>query len=185
MMLLCRNYFSDAADVDEGLSLLARAVTATGLGIAVAAFITPIAAARMGPRRWIGVSIAIGALGQSILAIHLDITVFFIAVFVLGLTGQASKICVDAVIQQTVDDGFRGRVFAFYDMIFNAAFVAAAGLSVLLLPADGESAVILAVVAAIFATASGAYLFAEHRWDARTPSGPESAGRTAFSGGSA
>jgi MFS family permease len=181
MMLLCRNWFTDPADVDEGLSLLARAVTAVGLGIALAAFVTPLGAARLGARRWIGVSIAAGAVGQAVLAVHLDVVVFFAAVFVLGLTGQSAKICVDAVIQQTVDDAYRGRVFALYDVVFNAALVTAAALSVVLLPEDGNSPVILAGVAAVFALSSAGHLLAEYR-SRSGPEGRENAARPAVTG---
>ena len=35
-------------------------------------------------------------------------------------------------------DAYRGRVFAFYDMMFNAAYVAGAALSVAVMPEDGR-----------------------------------------------
>jgi MFS family permease len=163
LMLLCRNYFTDPEDVDKGLALLAQAVTSTGLGIAVSALITPIAAARIGPARWIGTCIAAAAVVQVMFVVHLNLVTLFIGTFAIGLTGQGAKICVDAVVQDNVDDGFRGRVFSLYDVVFNAAFVAAAGLSVLLLPADGYSRPVFGGVAALFALAAAAYLFGEHR----------------------
>ena len=43
-------------------------------------------------------------------------------------------------VQRTVEDAHRGLVFALYDVLFNVAFVAAAALAALLLPADGRSA---------------------------------------------
>ena len=49
-----------------------------------------------------------------------------VAAFFLGLASQGIKICVDTLVQTHVDDAFRGRVFALYDVIFNVAFVAAA-----------------------------------------------------------
>jgi hypothetical protein len=53
------------------------------------------------------------------------------------LAGQGAKICVDALVQTGVDDAFRGRAFSIYDLVFNAAFVAAVAGSALVLPADG------------------------------------------------
>jgi MFS family permease len=170
LMLLCRNYFTDPAAVDEGLALLARAVTATGLGIAVSALITPLATNRIGPWRWIGSCIAAAAVIQAVLVIRLDLYTLFFGAFAIGLTGQGAKICVDAVVQDTVDDGFRGRVFSFYDVVFNAAFVSAAGLSVLLLPSDGYSRPVFASIAVIFLVAAGSYLLAERR-PASAPTG--------------
>jgi MFS family permease len=168
LMLLCRNYFNDPADVDAGLALLAQGVTASGLGIAAAALITPPAAARFGPWRWIGSCIAAAAVIQAVFIVHLDLVTMFLGVFALGLTAQGAKICVDAVVQDAVDDNFRGRVFSFYDVVFNAAFVAAAGLSVLLLPGDGYSRPVLAGVTVLFAAAATSYLIAERRQELAT-----------------
>ena len=163
LMLLCRNYFNDPAEVDNGLALLAQALTANALGIAAAALVTPWAAARFGRRRWIGSCIAAAALIQAVFVVHLDLPTLFLGTFALGLTAQGSKICVDAVLQDTVADGYRGRVFSLYDVVFNAAFVAAAGLAVVLLPGDGYSRPVYAAVAVLFAVAATGYLLAERR----------------------
>ena len=174
LALLCRNYFSHPANVNEGLSLLARALTALALGIAGAAFITPVAARRIGSGTWIAVSIGVAALIQLVLVVHLDLATLLLGTFVLGLTGQGAKICVDAIVQETVDDTFRGRVFSFYDVVFNAAFVAAAGLAVLLLPADGYSRPVFAAIAVLFALTSACYLLADRRQAAISHSGSDS-----------
>ena len=50
----------------------------------------------------------------------------YVGAFVLGVAAQGSKICVDTIVQTSVDDAFRGRVFSFYDVMFNIAFVSAA-----------------------------------------------------------
>ncbi len=163
LMLLCRNYFTDPAKVDEGLALLAKAVSATGLGIAAAALITPLAANRIGPWRWIGTCIAAAALIEVIFVAQIGLITLFFGAFAMGLTGQGAKICVDAVVQESVDDNFRGRVFSFYDVVFNAAFVAAAGLSVLLLPTNGYSRPVFVGVTVLFAAAAASYLIAERR----------------------
>jgi MFS family permease len=163
LMLLCRNYFSDPAEVDEGLALLARAVSATGLGIAAAALITPLAANRIGPWRWIGWCIAAASVIEVAFVVHVSLSTLFFGAFAMGLTGQGAKICVDAVVQETVDDSFRGRVFSFYDVVFNAAFVIAAGLAVLLLPMNGYSRPVFAGVTVLFAVGAASYLIAERR----------------------
>jgi len=168
LMLLCRNYFSDPDDVDEGLARLAQAVSATGLGIAASALITPAAANRLEPWRWIGCCIAGAAVVEVVFVVHVGLATLYVGAFAIGLTGQGAKICVDAVVQEAVDDGFRGRVFSFYDVIFNAAFVTAAGLSVLVLPADGYSRAVFSGVAVLFAAAAASYLFTERRQELTT-----------------
>ena len=84
-----------------------------------------------------------------------------IAAFLLGLTAQNIKICVDTLVQAHVDDDFKGRVFVLYDMVFNVALVLAAVIGAVILPTNGKSVLILVilavgylVVAAWFATVS-------------------------------
>ena len=169
LMLLCRNYFTDPADTDAGLALLARAITVVGIGIAASALITPVAARRLSPSLWIGACILIAAVTQVVLVVHLNLIILLVGVFMLGLTGQGLKICVDAIVQSTVDDSFRGRVFSFYDVVFNAAFVSAAGLSILLLPTDGYTRPVFGGIGVLFALIAGAYLLGERRDPPKLP----------------
>jgi len=62
----------------------------------------------------------------------------------LAITTQGVKICVDTTLQRVVGDVYRGRVFALYDVLFNAVFVAATVLAATVLPTDGRSYVVLA-----------------------------------------
>jgi hypothetical protein len=62
-------------------------------------------------------------------------------------------------------------VFAFYDMMFNAAYVAGAALSVVIMPADGHSPGLIALVGAGFAVVAAAYWLATRR-DKSSPGGP-------------
>jgi MFS family permease len=158
LMLLCRNHFSASGDVDAGLALLGQAVVATGAGIGAAAFLTPIAVARLGPQRWIGACIAGAGLIQFSLVAVFTWPAALVAAFALGLTGQAAKICVDSVVQESVDDAFRGRVFAFYDVIFNAAFVTAALIALVGLPDDGYARAMYAGIAVVDILAASLYL---------------------------
>jgi MFS family permease len=163
LALVCRNYLADSADAGAGLSLLARALGLLALGIAAAAFVTPVVTARIPPWRWIVVCIGIAAATQLLLAVRLNLPTLLLGAFLTGLTGQGAKICVDSIIQQSVDDGFRGRVFSFYDTVFNAAFVGSAGLSVLVLPADGHAPLVYCAVAVLYALAALGYFVAEKR----------------------
>ena len=53
-------------------------------------------------------------------------------------------------MQSSVDDGFRGRIFSVYDVLFNIAFVGAAAVAALMLPPDGRSVVLVVTVAVIY-----------------------------------
>ncbi len=54
-------------------------------------------------------------------------------------------------MQSSVDDAFRGRVFAVYDMLFNVAYVGAAAVAALMLPPDGTSSLLVIGVALLHA----------------------------------
>jgi len=76
----------------------------------------------------------------------------------LGFAAQAVKITVDTLVQRDIEDGFRGRVFALYDMLFNLALVAAATVTAVALPQDGHSPAAVVVVAAAWTLTGGLYL---------------------------
>jgi len=169
-VLLCRNYFNDPDDVDAGLALLASVFGASGLGFGAAAVLTPLATQRMRPSTWIVTCYAGAAVVGAVLVVRLDVATALVGAFLLGLCAQGSKICVDAIVQAAVDDEFRGRTMAFYDMVFNIAFVAAAVTAALTLPDDGYSPTAFAVVAVLYAATALGYGMATARLRARTGS---------------
>ncbi len=57
----------------------------------------------------------------------------------------------------------RGRAFAFYDVVFNAAFILAAALGALVIPDDGYSRLLYAFIAALYLLTALAYLRAGRR----------------------
>ena len=74
-----------------------------------------------------------------------------VAALMLGITTQGSKIATDTVVQSSVDDAYRGRVFSLYDVLFNVAFVGSAAVAALMLPPDGRSPILLVVIALLYA----------------------------------
>jgi MFS family permease len=80
-----------------------------------------------------------------------------VSAFVLGVVSQGVKISVDTLVQEWVDDAFRGRVFSFYDVIFNVSFVAAAAVGAFILPDDGKSYAALALIAVGYAVTAATY----------------------------
>ena len=66
------------------------------------------------------------AAAEAVFVVTIAEWLLYVGAFVLGVAAQGSKICVDTIVQTSVDDAYRGRVFSFYDVIFNIAFVAAA-----------------------------------------------------------
>jgi len=92
----------------------------------------------------------------------------FLAIgFFVYLARQGVAICATTVLQEEVDDEYRGRVFAFYDMMSNATYVAGAALFAAFMPADGKSSVIVAIIAVGFALVAAAYWVAAGRSPSR------------------
>jgi hypothetical protein len=88
-------------------------------------------------------------------------------------------ICTSTILQQQVDDEFRGRVFSINDMLYNATFVLGAAASALFMPADGKSYAMLAVVAIGYLLAAAGYLLVSRQVFGGAGSGPGSPSATA------
>ncbi|MEU6088638.1 MFS transporter [Streptomyces sp. NPDC047085] len=150
LLMLCRYHL--AATPEEGLRLLGLAVAVSGAGFFAAAVVTPWTAGRLGPGWWIVVCAASAALLEPALGLPFATGPLLVAAFVLGLITQGAKISTDTIVQASVEDGFRGRVFSVYDVLFNVAFVGAAGVAALILPPDGRSAPLVILVALLYGT---------------------------------
>ncbi|WP_369214546.1 MFS transporter [Streptomyces flavofungini] len=155
VLMLCRYAWSSSES--EGLALLGLALGISGAGFFVAAAVTPAAVGRIGAGGWITVCAGSAAVLEPALGLPFAPVPLLIAAFVLGLTTQGAKIATDTVVQSSVDDGYRGRIFSLYDVLFNVAFVGAAAVAALVLPPDGRSVPLVVGVALLYA-AVAAYL---------------------------
>ena len=149
-------YAPDGA-VGRGVSGLAAIIVATGLGGLGAAALTPAVVRRVGPAPWIVGLFAVAAVVQLSLGLTFAHRPLVAAAFVLGLAAQGAKITVDSLLQEQVEDDFRGRVFSFYDTAFNVSFVLAGALAAFLLPDDGRSPLVVVLVGAGYGVTALAY----------------------------
>lgn len=161
LLMLCR--YALSSNSDQGLALLGLALGVSGAGFFAAAVVTPWAAGRLGPGGWIVVCAATAAVLEPALGLLFATGPMLVAAFVLGLVTQGAKISTDTIVQHTVDDGFRGRVFSVYDVLFNVAFVGAAAVAALMLPPDGRSVALVVTVALIYAVIAAAMYRFENR----------------------
>jgi MFS family permease len=127
-----------------GLAGFGMVVGASGVGYAVAALVTPSMTKRFGMHGYITTLAALGALMQVFPAEFLTAWALAVSAAGLGITTQGVKICVDTTLQRVVGDIYRGRVFAVYDVLFNAVFVAATVLAAMVLPVSGTTHAVLA-----------------------------------------
>jgi MFS family permease len=158
-VLLYRNYFTNVGVFRAGLSGLLLIVIATAAGGALAALLTPAATRQIGAHRWSVLLIASSALVQVLFFLPYRIWLVPFGFVLTSLSSQGVKICVDTTVQREVDDRYRGRVFAFYDALFNIALVAAAVLVAVVLPDDGYAPVAVVVVAAVYLLTSGWFAY--------------------------
>jgi MFS family permease len=157
VVLLMRNFFNDSARPDDGLADLALVFLTSGLGFFAAALITPAATRWWGIRGWVIACLGGAAVVNATLVPWLLRGWIIAASFFVGVAAQGIKICVDTVVQESIEDGYRGRVFAFYDVLFNVAFVAAAAIAALVVPSDGSARWLYGAIGAVYAVAALAY----------------------------
>lgn len=138
-LLLFRYAFTDAGPLRSGLPGIGEAVAVAALGLACAAVVTPLLVRRIGRARTVRAALVLAAITQVALALLLSLPAVFAAAFVLGLTGQVVKLCADAAVQAEGGDGFLGRIFALYDVVFNAGYVLAVAVAAFLAPMDGRA----------------------------------------------
>ena len=155
-ILVYRNYFHTVDDVEPAIADLGILVAATAIGFVVAAAVAPPLSARFGIRRVVVGCLVGSAVFQLVPGAIYSRVPLLVAAFLLGVTAQVVKICVDTLVQAHVDDDVKGRTFVLYDMVFNVALVLAATIGALVLPADGRSVALLAVLALCYLlTAAG------------------------------
>ena len=146
-ILVYRNYFHRPDQIDAAIADLGLLVVITGAGFVFASVVAPPLSARRGLRSTMIMCLLGSAVFQLMPgAIYARVTIM-VAAFLLGLTAQGIKICVDTLVQAHVADEFKGRVFVIYDIIFNFALVAAAVIAAVILPASGKSVPILITMA--------------------------------------
>ena len=163
ILLLYRNYFTDEGIFQAELAGLGQVFAATAVGTLTAAAITPAAVRRFGKHAWVTGLFALAAVTEIAFGLPYQIQTILPAALLLGIVAQGSKICVDTLVQEQVEDDYRGRVFSFYDTLFNVTFVAAAVVAAFVLPVSGRSYAMLAVVAGGYALTAVWYGLAVRR----------------------
>jgi hypothetical protein len=155
-ILLYRNYFYPAsAPVAEGHVVVLATVSAIGYGCA--ALVVPPATRRLAKPAVIALLLAAAAVATAALGETFAEIAYLAFGFLLYLCLQGVAICVTTILQEEVDDAYRGRLFAFYDVTFNVSLAAGALLSASFMPLNGRSPAIIGVVAVGYAAAAAGY----------------------------
>jgi hypothetical protein len=139
-LLLERNTFNDPARPEDGLQGFGIALTIAGIGVFLGAFLAPYGVARFGRHRWIKFAMFASAFSPIFLAIWQTEVALSVTAFLTAFCGQNIKVTNDALVQSKIDDYYRGRVFAVYDVVVNSAIVSGGLIAALLLPTSGVTA---------------------------------------------
>ena len=155
-ILLYRNYFyPSSAPVAEAHVVVLATVSAIGFGCA--ALIVPPATRRLTKRALITLLLAAAGVVTAAFGETFNQIAYLAFGFLLYLTGQGVAICATTVLQEEVEDAYRGRLFAFYDVAFNVSLAAGAIVSAAFMPVNGRSPVIIGAVAAGWVVAAAGY----------------------------
>jgi len=149
---------------EEGVASFSNLIGAGGIGVLIGILTVGKLEERFAKERIVAGSFLVG--GLVLIAVSLSITEWtvLLASFAVGLTFAWKKIPVDTLVQEAVPDGYRGRVFAVYDVAYNLSRVVAAFLAIPMLAAFGEAGSVALVGVAFLLWAP-----VLPRWIGRTP----------------
>jgi MFS family permease len=149
-LLLQRNTFNSPDNPEDGLRGFGIVLAIAGIGITIGALTAPYGVARFGRHRWIKWSMLLSAFGPLILVVSQTEIALALTGFFVALCGQNVKVTNDALVQSKIDDYYRGRVFAVYDVLVNGAVVSGGLIAALLLPTSGVTPWVPALVSAMY-----------------------------------
>jgi len=149
-LLLERNTFNSPSNPEAGLAGFGVVLTIAGVGITLGALTAPYGVARFGRHRWIKWSLLVGSGGPIFLVISQTEIALALTGFFVALCGQNVKVTNDALVQSKIDDYYRGRVFAVYDVLVNAAIVSGGLIAALMLPTSGVTPWVPAIVSSSY-----------------------------------
>ena len=150
-LLLERNTFNDPADSEAGLAGLSFTLSIAAVGFIVGAIAAPYGVRKVGRHRWMRLSIAAASASALLLVIDRTPTLLAATAFFTALCGQSVKVTNDALVQSKIDDVFRGRVFAVYDVLVNGAIVTGALIAAWVLPISGDTWVLPLMISVAWA----------------------------------
>jgi predicted MFS family arabinose efflux permease len=129
----------------EGVGSFSDLIGAGGVGVLVGILTVGTLEERFRKERIVAGSFLAGAVVLLAVSVHITGISVLIASFAIGVTFAWKKIPVDTMVQESLPDGYRGRVFAVYDVAYNLSRVVAAAIAIPLFPAVGEAWTVAAI----------------------------------------
>jgi MFS family permease len=148
----------------EGVGSFSNLIGAGGVGVLVGILTVGKLEERLAKERIVARAFVAGGVCLLALSLHLTGLTLLLGSFAVGLTFAWKKIPVDTMVQEAVPDGYRGRVFAVYDVSYNLSRVIAAFVAIAMLGSLSPE-VSVALIGAAFVL----YAPVLPRWIARAP----------------
>jgi MFS family permease len=123
----------------EGVGSFSNLIGAGGVGVLLGILTVGKLEERFSRERIVALAFVAGGLVLVLVSTHITGWSVLLASFAVGLTFAWKKIPVDTMVQEAIPDGYRGRVFAVYDVLYNLSRVAAAFLAIPMLNAFGKA----------------------------------------------
>jgi MFS family permease len=133
----------------EGVGSFSNLIGAGGVGVLLGILTVGKLEERYPKERIVARAFFAGGVVLIAVATYITGWSMLVASFAVGLTFAWKKIPVDTMVQEAIPDGYRGRVFAVYDVAYNLSRVAAAFLAIPLLNAFGEAWAV-AIIGVVF-----------------------------------
>jgi MFS family permease len=137
----------------ENVGSFANLIGAGGVGVLLGILTVGKLEERFAKERIVALAFVVGGLVLIVVSTHIAGWSVLLAAFAVGLTFAWKKIPVDTMVQEAIPDGYRGRVFAVYDVFYNLSRVVAAFLAIPMLNAfrEGWSVAIVGIVFLLWA----------------------------------
>jgi predicted MFS family arabinose efflux permease len=123
----------------EGVGSFSNLIGAGGIGVLVGILTVGGLERRFAKERIVSGAFLIGGIILIAVSAHIAGWSVLLASFGIGLTFAWKKIPIDTLVQESIPDGYRGRIFSVYDVFYNVSRVAAGFLAVLLRPTLGAA----------------------------------------------
>ncbi len=168
ILLLYQHHFTESNGILlAGLNGIAEVLAAISIGLFLGAVVTPVAVRHIDRTVYIAMLMTLGAATVLICGPSFSLLGIMIAAPVMAFTYQASKVCVDSIVQADSDDAYVGRVFALYDTANNVFYVLAFVLGAIVVSYDGQSVSLLIAMALVYLGAGTGYVLGMRALKAR------------------
>jgi MFS family permease len=123
----------------EGVGSFSNLIGAGGVGVLLGILTVGKLEERFAKERIVALAFVAGGLVLILVSTRITGWSVLLASFAVGLTFAWKKIPVDTLVQEAIPDGYRGRVFAVYDVLYNLSRVVAAFLAIPMVNAFGPA----------------------------------------------